>query len=658
MDKLKYIKLENEDGTYSSPIPLAVDSDHVNINGNTLTSKLSTLATKDEVQALASGSPAGVYATAIALKTANPDTGVYIVTENGHIYSWTKNQINEPIDLGLYQAIYIDDNAIKTKNINSQSFGSKYNVKGYGALAQLKTSHCDTISSNDIKKISLNFKIKTIDVEANPLFYIQIVGDNKTKNLNFMGEYLRKWAIEDDIVYEVSISSDFDITDVFTVTNFNLGLIGANVDIEYYIYDFELYVNDNKIELDYISYTIGANTGTDLTSTIDKGYITTKNDLKNALFKISKEYKQYIEESLLNYVIPDNEIIIRNLVDNIQNVFSINKKISEELEIEWNINTFYNQSAELITLDGYESYSIDVEYGDIYYVNGITQGSCVPALYINNKTGEIELFTSASFNNDLLIEIPKNVNKLLINSRMNMGASETKVYKINFLDFSDEIKVELKEEIVPKLGFTKYYAIGDSITYGGRATMSTYENNIGNELNIEVVNLGVSSSGYKQPVVENFTERIEHITNYNVANEVITVMGGINDRGFATENFIGQLGDTTMDTYYGALYTFFNTLFTKYPGCRIGLITPIPSNIETEQYQMLIDAQIETAKLFNVPYLDLHTKSNLRPNDETFRNLYFKEDGPNANGSTDGTHPNTLGHRIITNQIKEFVKTL
>ena len=43
MDRLKYIKLENEDGSYSSSIPLAVDSNHVDVNGNTLTSELNNL---------------------------------------------------------------------------------------------------------------------------------------------------------------------------------------------------------------------------------------------------------------------------------------------------------------------------------------------------------------------------------------------------------------------------------------------------------------------------------------------------------------------------------------------------------------------------------------------------------------------------------------
>lgn len=44
MDRLKYVKLENEDGSYSSSIPLAVDSDHVDVNGNTLTNELNKLS--------------------------------------------------------------------------------------------------------------------------------------------------------------------------------------------------------------------------------------------------------------------------------------------------------------------------------------------------------------------------------------------------------------------------------------------------------------------------------------------------------------------------------------------------------------------------------------------------------------------------------------
>lgn len=74
---------------------------------STFETKTKANETKDNLQSqinsLSTGSPKGVYATTEALKTANPDTGVYIVTSDGHIYSWTKNQTGDPIDLGVYQ---------------------------------------------------------------------------------------------------------------------------------------------------------------------------------------------------------------------------------------------------------------------------------------------------------------------------------------------------------------------------------------------------------------------------------------------------------------------------------------------------------------------------------------------------------------------------
>lgn len=85
--------------------------------------------TKGEIERLvgtvASGSPKGVYATAEALKTANPETGVYIVTSNGHIYSWTKNSTSDPIDLGVYQATGIEDGSVtaeKTDFVRRDNF--------------------------------------------------------------------------------------------------------------------------------------------------------------------------------------------------------------------------------------------------------------------------------------------------------------------------------------------------------------------------------------------------------------------------------------------------------------------------------------------------------------------------------------------------------
>ena len=138
MDKLKYIKLENEDGSYSNSIPLSVNSNYVDVEDySNLTNYINTndknvdilksmslnLDNKvnnntEAIMSLASGSPKGTYATVAALTSANPDTGVYIVTANGHIYSWVKNG-SSAIDLGIYQAA---------------SFETLYNINSTGAL--------------------------------------------------------------------------------------------------------------------------------------------------------------------------------------------------------------------------------------------------------------------------------------------------------------------------------------------------------------------------------------------------------------------------------------------------------------------------------------------------------------------------------------------
>lgn len=52
MDKLKYIKLENEDGSYSDSIPLAVDSNYVDVNGSTLIEVLNDKANNSQISSL------------------------------------------------------------------------------------------------------------------------------------------------------------------------------------------------------------------------------------------------------------------------------------------------------------------------------------------------------------------------------------------------------------------------------------------------------------------------------------------------------------------------------------------------------------------------------------------------------------------------------
>lgn len=59
--------------------------------------------------------PKGAYATVAALIAANPATGVYVVTSDGHIYAWTKNG-ETATDLGTYQNAL---NTVTTEILNT-----------------------------------------------------------------------------------------------------------------------------------------------------------------------------------------------------------------------------------------------------------------------------------------------------------------------------------------------------------------------------------------------------------------------------------------------------------------------------------------------------------------------------------------------------------
>lgn len=72
---------------------------------------------ENEVRNVASGSPKRAYNRLEDLINANPDSGIYLVSANGHIYSWTKNGTSAS-DLGVYLSSTSDDNISRT-SINS-----------------------------------------------------------------------------------------------------------------------------------------------------------------------------------------------------------------------------------------------------------------------------------------------------------------------------------------------------------------------------------------------------------------------------------------------------------------------------------------------------------------------------------------------------------
>lgn len=152
MNKIKYVKLEQPDGSYSDSIPLAVDSDYVDVNGNTLTNELNNKATKDEVQAVASGSPAGVYTTVEALITADPNhSKIYVVSANGHWYYYANSQWT---DGGLYQS---------PLNAEERIYWDMLDFSGWASASNLIYMYAKPVKRGDY--------IKSIELQNSPDYH-------------------------------------------------------------------------------------------------------------------------------------------------------------------------------------------------------------------------------------------------------------------------------------------------------------------------------------------------------------------------------------------------------------------------------------------------------------------------------------------------------
>lgn len=254
---------------YVDPIYEAFEEE-INSDINTQNGKITQI--ENLVNSLASGSPKGVYATTSALISANPDTGVYIVTADGHIYSWSKDG-DSPIDLGVYQSTGIDDNSIIISMLNSTINGNIYHYDGTGSYPALyfKFPNVETLT-----KIVFKGKIKLLDYFNSPTTAFrnrlysglnvisgsatgQNSSGNPTESINEIGDLVssgREWV---DFTFTYSSPQ---LTSNVNGFSFGLNTNKNDFTFEYLFKDIEIYVNNEKTNYEMI---IGSNYNSQVT---------------------------------------------------------------------------------------------------------------------------------------------------------------------------------------------------------------------------------------------------------------------------------------------------------------------------------------------------------------------------------------------------------
>lgn len=220
----------------------------------------------------------------------------------------------------------------------------------------------------------------------------------------------------------------------------------------------------------------------------------------------------------------------------------------------------------------------------------------------------------------------------------------------------------IKDELVNK-GFNSLLAektgdfIGDSITEENFRTAKNYHKYISERTGMTVVNHGISGSGW--------------YNRYNIADTITTAPDffvwflGTNDWGNVNTNNLplGALGDTTSATVAGCIYLALTKLKNKFPTTPMGIITPLPRltswgslatpNTQGYTLEQLANLEIQFAKHFSLPYLDLYHESNLPVWIPAANDYYFKAVGQS---SGDGLHPNDAGHELMSYKIQPWME--
>lgn len=220
----------------------------------------------------------------------------------------------------------------------------------------------------------------------------------------------------------------------------------------------------------------------------------------------------------------------------------------------------------------------------------------------------------------------------------------------------------------------KWMVIGDSITEHNFRALANYHDYIAEELGLEVINCGVSGSGYKvHDTDDNYISTIlpfyKRISNYSEYKpDLITVMGGINDLLFSGKQ-MGEITDTSTDTWFGCVYQLTQNIKATFPNIPFGIMSPLPAcaigngNIlynfnpsdKTNKEYIFVQKLEEFCDYYCIPFLNQYNKSGFRPWDDDFK-LKYTSCRQEKNG--DGLHPNVQGHALIYPRIREFVRTL
>ena len=171
---------------------------------------------------------------------------------------------------------------------------------------------------------------------------------------------------------------------------------------------------------------------------------------------------------------------------------------------------------------------------------------------------------------------------------------------------------------------------------------------------MEVTSYAVGGSGYFKGAGSTgygANNIIDKLTNAPEGYDIISFMAGVNERHLEMGNPTDATPTVEPTTLCGAVRKCIELAIEKYPTAQIFLITPTPGtgNHATPaqgDLNTFANNQMEIAKIYNIPYIDLYHASGLRPWNAENAAVYYR----------DYCHLVAAGHQYVAKLMQKWMQ--
>lgn len=246
--------------------------------------------------------------------------------------------------------------------------------------------------------------------------------------------------------------------------------------------------------------------------------------------------------------------------------------------------------------------------------------------------------------------------KDLVMAYVYASANDSQAGTVNFIVGVDGIEdaIEKNTQDINVLKGKKINFLGDSLTHGpGNDNINSYTTFLANEYGCTTRNYGIIGSTIQYD--EDRNPMCVRYADMDNDADIVAFMGGTND--YWNNKPLGQFGDTTYDTFYGALDVLISGLIAKYPTAFVYAVTPPhgygpnftgETKTNAGSMQDIADAVKQVAAKYSILVLDVFNAGGLYPKISAQADVYYN--------SSDGVHLTVAGQKRLANLHATFIK--